>query len=174
MNARAALIAAAAALLLTAGEGAAEKTPSLTYIPANCIKGGELALMQLRVEGKGELRGYFRRLNTTDWCSVEGVNDGPLSRVVLPKFETGDEVEYFFVLIDGRRVVARSPRIYRAKVNTECGAAFARHIQRLALRCGEDMQGLPSSLGAGYTVDAALVDEDPPYSTPDRPTERRP
>jgi hypothetical protein len=173
MKARA-LFAVAAALLLTAGESSAAKKPSLTYVPASCIKGGELALMQLKVEGEGELRGYFRRLNSTDWCSVEGVNDGPLSRVVLPKFESGDEVEYFFVLIANRRVVARTPRIYRAKVNGECTAASARHIQRLMLRCGEDMQGLPSSLGAGYTLDPDLIDEHPPYSTPDRPTEKQP
>jgi hypothetical protein len=174
MKARA-LIAVAVAILLHTDAGAAtQKRASLTYTPANCIKSGELALMQLVVEGKGELRGYFRRTNTTDWCSVEGVNDGPLSRVVLPKFETGDEIEYFFVLIEGRRVVARSPRIYRARVNPDCNAAWARHITRLVLRCGQEEQPVPSALGAAYALGEDFIDEDPPYSTPDRPTGQPP
>ena len=168
MKARA-ISAVAVALLLTTGADAAPKKSSIQYTPAACIKGGELPLMQMRVEGKGELRGYFRRINSTDWCSVEGVNDGPLSRVVLPKFETGDEIEYFFVLIEGRRVTARSPRIYRSRVNGECDAPSARHIARLMLRCGEEMQALPSSLGAAYALDEDIIDEEPPYSTPDRP-----
>lgn len=170
MKARALTAVAIALLLQTGADAQAPKRSSLTYTPATCIKSGELALMQLNVEGEGELRGYFRRTNTTDWCSVEGVNDGPLSRVVLPKFETGDEVEYFFVLIQGRRVVARSPRIYRARVNAECNAAAARHVTQLILRCGQDEQPVPSALGAAYALGEDFEDEDPPFSTPDRPT----
>lgn len=146
---------------------------SIQYTPATCVRGGELPLMQLNVEGKGELRAYFRRLNTTDWCSVEGVNDGPLSRVVLPKFDPGDEIEYFFVLIDGRRVVARSQRIYRVKVTNECEAAWARHVLRFSLACGDDPGGIPSSIGAGFAVEEELIDNNPPFSSPDRPVTRR-
>lgn len=177
MNVRATAVAIAATLLLTSGTIAApqatgpSKSGSMQYTPISCLKAGELPLLQVSIEGKGELRAYFRRLNSTDWCSVEGTNDGPLSRVVLPKFDAGDEIEYFFVLIDGRRVVARSPRIYRANVNTECAAPAARHIQRLMLSCGEDAQGIPSSMGAGYAVSQSLVDGDPIFGSPDRPVE---
>jgi len=160
-----------ATLLLTTASFAAEKV-SMGYNPIACIKSGELPLLQVNLEGEGELRSYFRRINTTDWCSVEGENAGPLSRVVLPKFETGDEIEYFFVLIQGRRVVARSPHIYRVRVNAECGLPYARHIQRLALSCGQDAQGVPSAMGAGYAVGDSLVEGDPDYATPDRPDPR--
>jgi hypothetical protein len=159
----------AATLLFTAAGFAAGKA-SMEYTPISCIKGGELPLLQVNVEGEGELRSYFRRLNSTDWCSVEGENQGPLSRVVLPKFDAGDEIEYFFVLIQGRRVVARSPHIYRARVNAECGVPYARHIQRLALSCGQDAQGIPSSMGAAYGISDSLVEGDPDFATPDRPT----
>ncbi|MGN6186432.1 MAG: hypothetical protein ACTHQM_22590 [Thermoanaerobaculia bacterium] len=145
---------------------------SIQYTPLTCARGGELPLMQLNVEGKGELRAYFRRLNTTDWCSVEGVNEGPLSRVVLPKFDPGDEIEYFFTLIDGRRVVARSQRIYRLKVTNECEAAWARHVTRFALSCGDDPGGIPSSIGAGFAVNDEFIDGEPPFSSPDRPVDR--
>jgi hypothetical protein len=164
-----------AALPLGAQQQPAQKSNengSIQYTPVSCARGGELPLMQLTVEGKGELRAYFRRLNTTDWCSVEGVNDGPLSRVVLPKFDPGDEIEYFFVLIDGRRVVARSQRIYRVKVSNECEAAWARHVMRFSLSCGDDPGGIPSSIGAGFAVDEVLIDNEPPFSSPDRPVER--
>ncbi|HJQ36560.1 MAG TPA: hypothetical protein VKB93_05435 [Thermoanaerobaculia bacterium] len=160
-----------AAVALAAAVANGETQSMINYKPVACMRGGELPVLQMQVEGKGELRAYFRRINTTDWCSVEGVNDGPLSRIVLPKFDTGDEIEYFIVLIDGRRVVARSPRIYRAKITAVCETAWARHIIKIALSCGEDQTGIPSSLGAGYSMSKKLVDEVPPFSTPDRPNQ---
>jgi len=159
-----------AALALASVAGYAEPKSVISYKPVNCVRGGELPVLQMQVEGKGELRAYFRRINTTDWCSVEGVNDGPLSRIVLPKFDTGDEIEYFLVLIDGRRVVARSPRIYRTRVTNECETAWARHIIKIALSCGGEENGIPSSLGAGYSFGKRVVEELPPFSTPDRPS----
>lgn len=140
----------------------------IDHTPVSCIRAGELPLLQVTTTDEGELRGYFRRINTTDWCSVEGTNAGPLSRVVLPKFEAGDEIEYFFVLINGVRVVGRSPRIYRARVTSDCEDAFARHIIRLSLHCGEDAQAIPTSLGAGYLV-GEITKGDPPFASPDRP-----
>jgi hypothetical protein len=153
-----------AALVLASTAGAAPKV-SMTYTPVSCIKAGELPLLQLNIEGEGELRSYFRRINSTDWCSVEGLNDGPLSRVVLPKFDNGDEIEYFFVLLQGRRVVARSPRIYRSRVSDDCQLPFARHVVRLSLSCGQDLQALPSAMSAGY----ALSSEIPCVPSPDSP-----
>ena len=150
MTKRALMIAAA--LLLAHVSGAAPGI-SMEYTPVPCIKAGELPLLQLRIEGEGELRSYFRRINSTDWCSVEGLNDGPLSRVVLPKFDNGDEIEYFFVLLQGRRVVARSPRIYRARISDDCQMPFARHVLKLSLSCGEEVQAIPAALGAGYAVE---------------------
>ncbi|MDQ3281624.1 MAG: hypothetical protein M3Q69_09440 [Acidobacteriota bacterium] len=172
MKARALTFVAAVVLLSTGISGAEVKNAkkiTMDFTPVTCIRGGELPLLQVKIDGEGELRSYFRRTNSTDWCSVEGENAGPLSRVVLPKFDAGDEIEYFFVVIDGRRVVARSPHIYRTRVNAECGAAFARHIQTLSLSCGQDAQGIPSAMGAGYSVNDTLVEGDPTYGSPDRP-----
>jgi hypothetical protein len=160
---------ATAAVLLLATAGGAAETVSMKFTPVSCIKAGELPLLQLNIEGQGELRSYFRRINSTDWCSVEGLNDGPLSRVVLPKFDNGDEIEYFFVLLQGRRVVARSPRIYRARVSEDCQMPFARHVQKLSLSCGEEVQAIPSALGAGYSVslrEDCVVSPDSPDDIP--------
>lgn len=168
-----ALMLASALLLAHAGEAA--PGISMEYTPVPCIKAGELPLLQLKIEGQGELRSYFRRINSTDWCSVEGLNDGPLSRVVLPKFDNGDEIEYFFVLLQGRRVVARSPRIYRARISDDCQMPFARHILKLSISCGEEVQAIPAALGAGYAVEDELIDREPPTGSPDRPgPQRRP
>lgn len=162
----------AAVVLLAALSVSAEVKTGIEHSGVSCIRGGELPLLQVSVEQKGELRGYFRRINTTDWCSVEGTNDGPLSRVVLPKFENGDEIEYFFVLIDGVRILARSPRIYRARVTEQCETAWARHVLRLTMNCGEDAQGVPSSLASGYMLDDRLVKGDPPRVSPDQPEQQ--
>jgi hypothetical protein len=169
MNVRALTVAA---VLLLATVGGAAPNVSMDYTPVSCIKAGELPLMQLNIEGKGELRSYFRRINSTDWCSVEGLNDGPLSRVVLPKFENGDEIEYFFVLLQGRRVVSRSPRIYRARVSDDCQLAFARHVLKLSMSCGEEVQAIPAALGAGYAVNEQIIIGDPPTGSPDRPIDQ--
>lgn len=160
---------AAAALALAALTAGAEVKNGLNHTLPSCVRAGELPLLQVDVIGEGELRGYFRRINTTDWCSVEGTNDGPLSRVVLPKFENGDEFEYFFVLIDDGKVVTRSPRIYRVRVNNACETAFARHMIRLSLSCGEDDQAVPSSMSAGYMVGDDIVKRNPPKISPDVP-----
>ena len=169
---RALMIASA---LLLAHAGGAAPGISMEYTPVPCIKAGELPLLQLKIEGQGELRSYFRRINSTDWCSVEGLNDGPLSRVVLPKFDNGDEIEYFFVLLRGGRVAARSPRIYRARISEDCQMPFARHILKLSLSCGEEVQAIPAALGAGYAVEEELIEGEPPTGSPDRPgPQRRP
>jgi hypothetical protein len=158
---------AAAVVLLSALAASAQTSQKVTmeYTPVSCIRAGELPLMQLKIEGEGEIRAYFRRINTSDWCSVEGTNLGPMSRVVLPKFDAGDEIEYFFVVIQGRRVMARSPRIYRARVTAECELPWARHNYRLSLSCGTTENGIPSSMGAGY----ALSSKEPCVTSPDSP-----
>jgi hypothetical protein len=92
-----------------------------------------------------------------------------VSRVVLPKFDTGDEIEYFFVLIQGRRVMARSPRIFRARVTADCELPWARHNFQLSLSCGNEANGIPSSMGAGYAVEDEVITANPPVGSPDRP-----
>ena len=167
MKTRMLLVALVAVAALTA---VAQQKPALTFTPINCIKAGELALLQVDVAGKGELRAYFRRVNTTDWCSVEGTNEGPLSRVVLPKFDDGDEIEYFFVLLDGRQVMSRSPRMFRSRVTATCESPFARHVIKMTMNCGQEENAIPSSIGAGMAMTESLVEGDPPYGSPDRPT----
>ena len=162
------LIAAVALACVTLTTSAEVKT-GIEHSPIACVRAGELPLLQVKTASKGELRGYFRRINTTDWCSVEGTNEGPLSRVVLPKFENGDEIEYFFVLIDGVRVVGRSPRIYRTRVTTECQSPSARHLIRLTMNCGDDAQGIPSSLASGLMMGDEIVRGNPPQISPDEP-----
>ena len=152
----------------------AETKSAVEHSQPACIKAGELPLFQVKVQGEGELRGYFRRVNSTDWCSVIGTNEGALSRVVLPKFENGDEIEYFFVLSDGGDIRGRSPRIYRVRVNAQCDLPWARHIAPLSVSCGDDAQAIPNALSAGYLVGEELISKDPPQVSPDRPADQPP
>lgn len=172
MKTRNLMLAVAAVAALTAGGQQSKlKKAAMTFTPVSCIRGGELALLQVDIDGnpKAELRAYFRRVNTSDWCSVEGTNEGPLSRVVLPKFDSGEEIEYFFVMLEGRRVVARSPRMYRSRVSETCETPFARHNLRVSLNCGQDQAAVPSSLGAGMMMDPEIVTGEAPQGSPDRP-----
>ena len=160
MKTRALLVVLAAAVMALATSGAPQQKVAMSFTPVSCIRGGELALLQVDVAGEGELRAYFRRVNTTDWCSVEGVNEGPLSRVVLPRFDSGDEIEYFFVMLEGRQVMARSPRMYRSRVTDTCESPFARHVIKISMACGQEQAGVPSSVGAGMAM-TENPEEDP-------------
>lgn len=156
----------AAISLLIAGAALAQPGDVLDYTPVPCMHGGESAMLQLSVGQKGELRAYFRHINSTEWCSVEGQNEGRLSTVVMPKFETGDEVEYFFVLLDGKRVIAKSPEIYRAKNTSGCETNIARHSTTFTIDCGMSAVGIPASNAAGMALGASAVPGNP---SPERP-----
>jgi hypothetical protein len=159
-----------AAMLLVAAVAGAQDQMFISHEPITCINAGEMPALQMQIQGEGEVRAYFRRINTTDWCSVEGTNDGPLSRVALPKFEAGDEIEYFFVLLEKRRVLARSARIYRAKVTESCESPFVRYALKISMDCGENTAGsIPSAMRAGYSIRNEQIDGEPPYGCPDRP-----
>jgi len=125
----------------------------IDHSPVACLRGGEMPVLQVEVEDKGTLRAYFRRTNTTDWCSVEGTNLGKLSTVTLPKFDANDEIEYFFVVLNGKQIVAKSPQIYRVKATNNCETPFARHTLMLLMDCNENGAGpIASSLGAGLKL----------------------
>lgn len=156
----------AALLFLIAGAALAQPGDTLDYTPVGCMKGGDSAMLQLSVTQKGELRAYFRHVNSTEWCSVEGQNLGKLSTVVLPKFEVGDEVEYFFVLLDGQKVIAKSPEIYRAKNTGGCETNIARHSTAFTIDCGMGVAGIPASNAAGLALGA---NGPAPKVSPDRP-----
>jgi hypothetical protein len=160
-------IALVAALLLPTAPLLAQGE-MIEHNAVGCIRAGEAPLMQVSVEPKGELRGYFRRVNTTDWCSVEGKNLGPLSNVVLPKFEVGDEIEYFFVVLQGKRVIAKSPRVYRAKATEGCENNIARHMLDVAIDCSRIDDVLPAALEAAYRVPVLAT---PPGGSPFKPAQ---
>ena len=135
----------AALSIVVAGTLFAQTGSIINYTPVGCLPGGDSAILQLNVTQKGELRAYFRHVNSTEWCSVIGTNEGPVSTVVMPKFHVGDEIEYFFVLLDGKRVIAKSPEIYRVKNTGNCDANVARHSTTFTIDCGQSIAGMPAS-----------------------------
>jgi hypothetical protein len=150
---------ALAALAFTAS---AQEEGSIGYSPVSCVRAGEMPVLQVSLSQTGTLRAFFRRVNSTDWCSVEGKNEGPLSSVTLPKFEQNDEIEYYFLLIDGKRVMAKSPQIYRVKVTNACETPFARHVLMITMDCSNKGPGsMPASMGAGTALQSRIVPPDP-------------
>jgi hypothetical protein len=119
--------------------------------------------------GPGELRAYFRHVNSTEWCSVDGVNDGKLSTVTMPKFEIGDEIEYFFVLLDGKKVIAKSPEIYRTKNTNGCESPTARHLSSFAVDCGVNTNAIGNATSAGAAV---FGRHKPEPASPERPDQK--
>ncbi|HEX7154452.1 MAG TPA: hypothetical protein VF618_23400 [Thermoanaerobaculia bacterium] len=168
-------IALSAVLLLAAGAAFAQPAvtrASIDYTPVSCIRLGEMAVLQMHIEGEGDLRAFFRRTGTQEWCSVEGDNDGALSRVTLPKFDVAEEIDYYFVVTRDREVVARSPQIYRAKVTDRCETSIAaRHTIMLRMDCGQS--GASTSLSTGKAISNSLVTSTPTYGSPDRPVPGR-
>jgi len=142
----------AIALFSLAAAAGAQQNP-IIYSPASCWLGGEMAALPLQVSAEGDLRAFFRHVGTVDWCSVEGVNRGPLSNVTMPKFINGDEIEYFFVVAQGKRVVAKSEQIYRVKITDGCETPYARHTIMLVVNCTPNGSGqIGSSIASGFAV----------------------
>lgn len=153
------------ALFSFALAASAQDEGTIGYSPVSCVRAGEMPVLQVSLSQTGALRAFFRRVNTTDWCSVEGKNEGPLSSVTLPKFEANEEIEYYFLLIDGKRVMAKSPQIYRVKVTNACETPFARHILMLTMDCSNKGPGsMPASMGAGVALQSKIVP--PPDTSP--------
>ena len=153
-----------------AGAISAQNQPSISFSPVSCLRAGEMPVLQMRVNGEGELRGYFRKANTTDWCSVAGDNRGALSSVTFPKFSDNDEIEFFFLLLDGKRVVARTPQVYRAKASMNCQAPWARHVVMVMIDCASNGQNsMPASMGAGFSLNDNIISRRMPVPTPDQP-----
>jgi len=143
---------------------------SIEHTPPGCMVQGEMAIMSVETSDDGVLRAYFRRQGATDWCFVDGRNLGKVSQVTLPKFDPNEEIEYYFVVLEGSRVVAKSPRIYYARNESRCEAQFARHAIMLTLEClPPGTNPVSNSMAAGYSA-KSIVGKDPtPKQSPEKP-----
>ena len=156
----------AAAALLTCAPVFAQQQGTIDYKPESCIVGDEMPLFRVSTHDDGILRAFFRRVNTTDWCSVDGDNHNANSTVTLPKVVPGDEIEYYFIVLKGDEVVAKSPRIYRARATEHCDAPYNRHALIMTLECLPASQNpLASSLAAAYATQITK----PGPASPERP-----
>jgi len=157
----------AAALLLAAGSVFAQQQGTIDFKEETCFPGGEMPLIKVVTHDEGTLRAYFRKVGTADWCSVDGMNEHGLSNIILPKFEMGEEIEYYFIVLQGDRVMAKSPKLYRSKAIDHCESPVARHTMLLTLQCLPPVQNpMASSLAAGY----AAKSNTPHNVSPEQPT----
>jgi len=158
----------AAAFLLVAGTVFAQQQGTIDYKEVTCLPGGEMPLLMVKTHDEGTLRAYFRKVGTADWCSVDGINEEGISNVILPKFNIGEEIEYYFIVLQRDRVMAKSPKLYRAKALDHCDTPVARHTMLLTLNCLPPSQNpMASSLAAGYAVKS-----NPPHNvSPESPTQ---
>lgn len=156
---------------LAVSAGAQTRAQNIIYTPQACWRGGEMPVLPLNVLIDGNLRAFFRHVGAADWCSVEGENRGPLSSVTMPKFQPDDEIEYFFVVADGKRVLSRSPQIYRVKVTEGCETPWARHTIMVIVNCSPVGSGqIGSAMASGFTIGDEIVTGSTPFGSPDNPT----
>ena len=162
-----------AAFLLVAANATPQQQGTIEYTPVSCIVGGELPMLMVSTVDDGLLRAYFRRTGTTDWCSVDGKNLGKASNVILPRFEVGSEIEYYFVVLKGRQVIAKSAQIYKVRATDKCVSAFARHSVNLAMECLPPAQNpLATAMNAGYRT-ASTTEDHTPRQSPEKPEHGR-
>lgn len=135
------------------------------FTPAQCWKAGEMAALPLSVAVEGDLRAFFRHVGAADWCSVDGVNRGPVSNVTMPKFVVNDEIEYFFVVAQGKKVVAKSTEIYRVKITEGCESPYARHTIMVIVNC---TPAGSAAIGSAVASGLSIFTSTSPAS-PDRP-----
>lgn len=141
---------------------------TIEHNPPGCMLEGEMAIMSVETSDDGLLRAYFRRQGSTDWCFVDGKNLRKVSQVTLPKFDIGEEIEYYFVVLDGKRIIAKSPKIYNARNDHHCDAQFARHATIVTLECLPPGTN-PSSMTPFYAAGSVVGQEPPPVQSPEKP-----
>jgi hypothetical protein len=141
---------------------------SIVHTPPGCVTEGEMPIMNVETSDDGLLRAYFRRQGSTDWCFVDGSNLGKVSQVTLPKFDNNEQIEYYFVVIEGKRVIAKSPQIYTAKSEHRCDGTFARHAVMLTLECLPPGTN-PSSSGMSAGYAAKTIVGSPGVISPEKP-----
>lgn len=144
---------------------------TIEHTPIGCIMEGEMPIMSVETSDDGILRAYFRRVGATDWCYVDGQNLGKASRVTLPKFDPNEQIEYYFVVLEGKRIVAKSPKIYNARSETHCDAPFARHATMVTLECLQPGNPLSSAMNAGYAAKTVIGKDPTPKQSPEKPEE---
>ena len=158
------VIAAAALLACTAAF--AQKQGTIDFTPEECIVADEMPLFRVATHDEGTLRAYFRRVNTTDWCFVDGINHNAYSTITLPKVLPNAEIEYYFIVLKGDEVVAKSPKIYRSRATEHCDSPYNRHALVMTLECLPPSQNpMASSLAAAYSA----VTKHPGPITPEKP-----
>lgn len=166
MNKKALLLVA----LLIAPAAAFAQQGVIEHSQPSCVMGGEMPVLGVVTHQDGLLRAYFRRTGTTDWCSVDGQNNGLLSSVTLPKFDTGVQFEYYFVIIDQKKIVAKSPQIYHGHATAHCDTPFTRHATLITMQCLPPADNpIATSMGAGYATKSTFEEKTPLYQSPDRP-----
>ena len=159
--------------LLCATGAFAQQQGTIEHTPEACVLGGELPMMMVVTADDGLLRAYFRRLGTIDWCSVDGINLGKASNVILPRFDVGTDIEYYFVVLRGKQVVAKSPQIYRTKALLHCDSPFARHAINLVMECLPPGQNpIATAMNAGFHT-KPTDDGKPPVQSPEKPERSR-
>ena len=166
-------IVISALLLLAAVSAYPQQQGTIGYTPQSCIVAGELPMLMVSTYDDGVLRAYFRRTGTNDWCSVDGQNLGKASNVILPRFATGTEIEYYFVVLKGKQVIAKSAQIYRTRATDHCDSAFARHSVNMSMECLAPGQNpVATAMNAGYHVKATSEDHERVQS-PEKPERGR-
>jgi hypothetical protein len=163
------ILLSVALVLCGAASLSAQQQGNISHAPEDCILGGELPMMMVSTADDGVLRAYFRRLGTIDWCSVDGKNLGKASNVILPRFEVGTDIEYYFIVIRGRQVVAKSPVIYRTRAMLRCASPFARHAVNLVMECLPPQQNaIATALNSGFHTQDTTPGK-PRVQSPEKP-----
>lgn len=155
----------AVALLLVSGSTVYAQSSRIDHAPLPCLRGGRAYALSVATPAAGELRLFFRKSNST-WCSVVGTNRRDTSFVALPTLKDGDELEYFFVLVEKNRVIARSPEMYRVRVSDRCDSMPLRSIDTPPSECSEQTNILGAANAAAY---ALPVTGEPQPGSPDQP-----
>ena len=89
--------------------------------------------------------------------------------VVLPRFDDGTEVEYYFVVLQNRQVIAKSPVIYKTRTTQTCQTTFERHSVNLLMECLPPTQNpIATAMNASFHTGSTTADK-PSKQSPEKP-----
>ena len=139
--------------------------PKIEHTSPSCLRAGRVYVFNVTTPSEGELRLFYRKTNGT-WCSVIGSNHRANSFVAVPRLNDGDELEYFFVLLNKNQVIARSPVLYRIRANERCETMPLRVLETPPLDCSEQAALWGAANSAAYALVPAGSPEPASRDTP--------
>lgn len=127
-----------------------------------CMWSEDEMFLGATMTSEGEARAYYRPMGAEEWCYVVGDRLTDRAFFILPEFDEGVTIEYFFLSHVNDVITGRSDEIYSIALSPDCRRRPPRHEGIVVSDC-ETQGGIGTAVGAALQMeaDSALIEPSP-------------